>query len=358
MKDMIPKGTGNSRKLKSSLSTGTTWEQALEMLRAGTFPIDLNGLNADGIQQEGTALNKANLLSDDTASALRLSGDPTVDDALGSMAFINQYVKRTTPKNIDIILGSEADVTLVSQTSTGATITIYYATSLAFDWSTGVTSLDNPNSVGVSYSNYTNANVLAGNYIKIGDDNTIYYIPPDAAPSRTTASLGVITYIVKIPGKPVSVVPSYGTPIISYSPNDPSNGANDESDIFFAGLAKDAIGKAAQCVRGVYIGTGTYGANNPNQITLGFEPTFLILFKPDIAIGHSYGDQWDLGFLPLVNGIGEAIVYNNKPSSGATTSTLRIQWGSTVQWYIDDSSTDGKYQFNGNGVLYNYVAIK
>lgn len=96
MKDMIPKGTGNSRKLKSSLSTGTTWEQALEMLRAGTFPIDLNGLNADGIQQEGTALNKANLLSDDTASALGLSGDPTVDDALKASAGKVGDIKITT----------------------------------------------------------------------------------------------------------------------------------------------------------------------------------------------------------------------------------------------------------------------
>ncbi len=83
MKDSISKNQGNSRYLKSNLLEGTSWDAALAMLRAGTFPIDLNGINADGWTQIGTALNKANLLADATASALDLTGDdPTVNDAL------------------------------------------------------------------------------------------------------------------------------------------------------------------------------------------------------------------------------------------------------------------------------------
>ena len=87
MKDFVSKGQGNSRFLKSSLAVGTSWEDALAALRAGTFPIDLNGVNADGYTQLGTALNKANLLDDTTASALELSqSDPTVNDALNALA--------------------------------------------------------------------------------------------------------------------------------------------------------------------------------------------------------------------------------------------------------------------------------
>ena len=85
MKDFIPNGTGNSRYMKSSVPSGTTWEQALAMLRAGTFPFDLNGVNASGVAQMGTPLNKASLLQDSTASALGLSGDPTVDDAFSKI---------------------------------------------------------------------------------------------------------------------------------------------------------------------------------------------------------------------------------------------------------------------------------
>lgn len=68
MQDFISKGNGNSRFLKSSLPTGTTWEDALAHLKNGDFPIDLNGINMDGITQLGTPLNKANLLSDATAA--------------------------------------------------------------------------------------------------------------------------------------------------------------------------------------------------------------------------------------------------------------------------------------------------
>ena len=83
MKDSISKNQGNSRYLKSNLLEGTSWDAALAMLRAGTFPVDLNGINADGWTQVGTALNKANLLTDATAAALDLAGDdPTVNDAL------------------------------------------------------------------------------------------------------------------------------------------------------------------------------------------------------------------------------------------------------------------------------------
>lgn len=86
MKDTIIKQTGNSRTLKTSLPAGTSWEEALAMLRAGTFPIDILGLVVAGLQQLGTDLTKETLLTDDTAAALGLSGDPTVDQALNTLA--------------------------------------------------------------------------------------------------------------------------------------------------------------------------------------------------------------------------------------------------------------------------------
>lgn len=70
MKDMIPKATGNSRLLRSSIPENTTHEQLVAMLRAGTFPVDFAGLNADGIATQGTPLNKSTLLRDETAAAL------------------------------------------------------------------------------------------------------------------------------------------------------------------------------------------------------------------------------------------------------------------------------------------------
>lgn len=86
MKDFVPKGTGNSRYLKSVsnfLAQYPDYNSFAQALIAGTLPIDLNGINANGVQQAGTALSKANLLTDATATALGLAqSDPTVNDAL------------------------------------------------------------------------------------------------------------------------------------------------------------------------------------------------------------------------------------------------------------------------------------
>lgn len=92
MKDFIPKGTGNSRYLKSGITAGTTWEQFKAMLIAGTAPIDLNGLNAAGIQQMGTALSVANLFKGSTAALLGLTADAVPDDAFKELASASKIV--------------------------------------------------------------------------------------------------------------------------------------------------------------------------------------------------------------------------------------------------------------------------
>lgn len=73
MKDLVTNGTGNSRFLKSAIPAGTTWEEALALFRAGTFPIDLNGLNQAGISQAGSAYSKANVLPDALCTSLGIT---------------------------------------------------------------------------------------------------------------------------------------------------------------------------------------------------------------------------------------------------------------------------------------------
>lgn len=86
MIDLQIKGNGDSRYLKSSVPAGTTWEQALEMLTAGTFPIDLNGINPSGIQTMGDPLNKATLLPDSVVTLLGIvAQNPLIKDALTAL---------------------------------------------------------------------------------------------------------------------------------------------------------------------------------------------------------------------------------------------------------------------------------
>lgn len=78
MKDNVLRGTGNSRYLKTSIPAGTTWNEALVMLRNGNFPIDLNGINEEGFTQVGTPLDKANMLTDALAESVGLDGNATL----------------------------------------------------------------------------------------------------------------------------------------------------------------------------------------------------------------------------------------------------------------------------------------
>lgn len=81
MIDSVIAGTGDSRYLRTSLAADTTWEDALAMLRAGTFPIDLAGINAAGFTTVGTALTAATLLKAAVCTALGLDADATPSDA-------------------------------------------------------------------------------------------------------------------------------------------------------------------------------------------------------------------------------------------------------------------------------------
>lgn len=84
MKDMIPKGTGNSRFMKSNIPANITHDELVTLLRTGMFPYDIGSINPSGIAAQGTPLNKASFLRDETAAAFFGGGvaDKTVDDVL------------------------------------------------------------------------------------------------------------------------------------------------------------------------------------------------------------------------------------------------------------------------------------
>ena len=85
MKDMVPKGTGNSRFLRSSIPADITHQELVALLRAGTFPVDFAGLNADGVAVVGSAYNKANVLPDSVCSKLGISTSSEPKDAFSSL---------------------------------------------------------------------------------------------------------------------------------------------------------------------------------------------------------------------------------------------------------------------------------
>lgn len=110
MQDGIINGTGNSRYLKSIsgfLALYPTYEAFAQALIAGTLPIDLNGKNPDGWAQQGTPLNKANLLTDATAALVGLGGEASVDDMFTALAGRITYgTAELTPGVSDLATGT------------------------------------------------------------------------------------------------------------------------------------------------------------------------------------------------------------------------------------------------------------
>lgn len=97
MIDGIIKETGNSRFLKSAITSSETWEEFRAKLIAGTAPIDLNGINEDGWQQIGMPLNKEHMLDDNTTSAMGIDSESTPNDAFEFLSNNGTTVLRNVP---------------------------------------------------------------------------------------------------------------------------------------------------------------------------------------------------------------------------------------------------------------------
>ena len=124
MKDTIIKGDGTSRTLKAPASMPETFEEWRSQLLAGNATMDI-GLNSDGCTVVGTAMSKANLLSDTTKAALELSqSDPTVNDALYALS------QKGSPAEVRVMgdVGTTVTMTRGSKTLSGTVASTGYAT--------------------------------------------------------------------------------------------------------------------------------------------------------------------------------------------------------------------------------------
>lgn len=124
MKDTVIKGDGTSRTLKAPASMPETFEEWRSQLLAGNATMDI-GLNSDGCAVVGTAMSKANLLSDTTKAALELSqSDPTVNDALYALS------QKGSPAEVRVMgdVGTTVTMTRGSKTLSGTVASTGYAT--------------------------------------------------------------------------------------------------------------------------------------------------------------------------------------------------------------------------------------
>ncbi len=407
MKDGIIKNTGNSRKLKSSISPDTTWAQFLAALISGNLPIDLNGIIEEGWTQTGTPLNKANLLSDTTATALGLAGNPTVNDALNKLA---AHRNRHASGGADAL--SPADIGAVNKagdTMSGA-LTLPFGGLVMKNGGTSVPTdggriflqkaNDSPLSGDVYIDNYLNVLRIAENggsfrgvYIDIakgpgGITSKVYHSNDKPTPAEINAyPFGLIT----LSSEPavLSLGRGYyffqGTPTAGHDFPDELIGywgmyhifIRGESDATnahrtyhiyeaisrrefinarkydsYSGWAKayNTINKptpaeigAARVVTGSYVGTDGYGRSNPTVLTMGFTPKVVLI--------HTFNKAYD----GILTNYPTVFIYNSPTVSFTGGYVVYVTWSSNgLSWYSDASAYG---QLNASDYLYRWVAI-
>ena len=123
----------------------------------------------------------------------------------------------------------------------------------------------------------------------------------------------------------------------------------------------------AKIVTGTYVGTGTYGTDNPNSLTFDFAPQMLIM----VGYVNTAGSRFPLlglynrGTSSRYNCIMSVNFYTEEfaeygmcagaSTTNSNTSKGRItNEGKTFEWYATDSAFS---QCNGDGATYYYMAI-
>lgn len=251
MQDAIIKGIGNSRYLKTvgeALSLYPTYEDFMQAMVAGIFPVDFNGINKDGWTQLGTLLNKANLLSDTVISTLGLSTgvNSTPNDAFNVLANIgNVHVWRKTvvaeeeipagyklvDDNTDRTLNDVPNALIDLGNTNQRTAYINCADSITVDDGGGI-SLNSATTHYQANDALNAASWLRGKYIKLYyindfgnwfgppalDQNKTYYVPNDAQISVNSATI-IVNKLQRVDAYPLTPAGTHITYLTSTNRN-------------------------------------------------------------------------------------------------------------------------------------------
>lgn len=352
MKDTAIKNTGNSRFLRSSVAEDITFSEFIALLRAGKLPIDLAGINPDGIDILGTALTKANLLRDATAAAYGLNGEAVPENVFALLAAFrnataNEHVWSKQSKSQQIVVG---DVLITNKEFVWGS-TVYYSDSVTI--TNEAVALVNPQSYTAnSGSGATHATTLTpllhGKYFYV-DDNGGSGGSDGECPYDVVLLAGndfTLTY----PGIVFSGLDYYEVSVVnagdvSYVNSSDPNAYPPAVDDGFTYTNLGKLGDKARIAYGTYTGTGKSGSSNKNTLTFDFEPKIVVV--QGLAL-NGYAT-----YLIMLNGVTNPHVFQHNLHWGLTTA-----WATkSVSWYSSAETTGYFYQFNASGSTYRYIAI-
>lgn len=345
-------------------------------------------VRADDPTQAGTPLNKATLLKDATAALYGLGTGAVPDDVLAVLGKYKQYWwRRRLPageRYVEVKTNISSSVDMVRQDSI---LTCQLSKYITINQTSGVISLDSPETVNAPTSisevrsTIAYLSTKAPFYFQRNGSTEIYYVPQDAT---FTDNLFSSTYTVSgsiddedryaimlhapssgVKGQKVTTtkqtLPPGDWQYLQSSDRSayPDSGTSGGYEYEYLGIPLDNAVTAPKIETGSYVGTGTYGASNPNTLTFGFAPHLVIMYYADGRYSCNLRPYDDLSVAVVpMDFITTSYLHTNSPTvtgySADNTYSKKSDDGKTLFWY---NTRNAMGQLNNTNDNVFYMAI-
>ena len=125
----------------------------------------------------------------------------------------------------------------------------------------------------------------------------------------------------------------------------PDSGESGRYEYEYIGVPFEKLPVASSVEIGSYVGTGTYGQNNPNTLTFSKKPKLVLFGSAESVYTQGYTDQ---GFIYY----GITTIFTTNTSSDYSNSVTYS--GNTMSWYCTKSALA---QYNHQNITYYYTVF-
>ena len=331
-------------------------------------------VRADDPTQAGTPLNKATFLKDATAALYGLGTGAVPDDVLAELGKYKQYWWRRRLPAGERYVEVQSDIpnAIALFSPYVETSQVIYSKQLTIDQNNGTAALGAALTLPKTSGQELAEAIVANAPLYVSVSGTIYCIPDGAtagAGSNPSFNKATIMYYtssnkdhvnINGSGSPLGktvttekkLIPAGDWEYLQSSNRNayPDSGTSGGYEYEYLGIPFDNAVTASKIATGSYVGTGTYGINNPNSLTFAFEPK-IVLIKP--STNGTLSKYW----MCFTNGLGTSgggLVWGSE----AYTLGYKVSYsfyGNTVQWYTTDARSTP--QANDAATTYGYIAI-
>lgn len=269
------------------------------------------------------------------------------------------YWKRQKVELSTQLATSTQEISMYEVTSSGPykTFPFYYSESIElsidYDAQASRVALKNPQFQAYGKKSYE---IYTGKYISLNSDGSspIYYVEG----VNSKAYSAQVDYFTVTARQVFDNITTLGETELIYADNIDAypNGFYDNYWYVYMGTPENNILNGVKMQLIAYVGTGTYGANNPCSITFDFAPTvvYRTLATLTTGVNHMYCDE-----LATEYEKGKGFGYRNVETTYADFWGKKSPDGKTLYWYYDwESNNSISSQYNSAGMTYYYLGIQ